>query len=83
MHAMQARRPRSFVLLPTMPPPTNHVLAIYSDRPSYMRVSPSFSACACNARRPRIFVLRTTMPPPTEKLCTHHGFLSELIYEFR
>ena len=74
MHAMQARRPRSFVLLPTMPPPTNHVLAIYSDRPSYMRVSPSFSACACNARRPGIFALLPTMPPPTKYvlaiLCT-------------
>ena len=71
---MQARRPRSFVLLPTMPPPTNHVLAIYSDRPSYMRVSPSFSACACNARRPGIFALLPTMPPPTKYvlaiLCT-------------
>ena len=68
---MHARRPRIFVLLPTMPPPTNYVLAI-------LRLYEGFTLIECmcmQCKEAQDLVLLTTMPPPTLRV----EFLRELI----
>ena len=66
LYAMQARRPRIFVLLPTMPPPTMIMRLRVCVYEGFMH--PHCVQVHAMQGGPGSFVLLTTMPPPTDQL---------------